>query len=157
MRGRRGTLLRVERGGWVKMWKFGAGVEEVVQGRGYYRGRDGDHGREHHDASHAPRRMAGKARRRCATRGRKGSQRMNRWIGAGGLGSMRRSQVENKRLTIILKGWSTLLGRGWVRRARGGTRKRGGGAVQWWRTVEKNRQRLGLVAGTITLSYYITF
>jgi len=44
-------------------------------------------------------------------RGRMGG--LARWIG-----SMRGSEIENMMLTIILKGWSTLLGEGMVERRR---------------------------------------
>lgn len=66
----------------MEMWREREGA---VQGRVYYRGQGGDRGRGHRDVSHAPWRRAGKVRLRCATRGRNESQRMNRWIGAGGL------------------------------------------------------------------------
>lgn len=69
----------------------------------------------------------------------KGVRGMNRWIIAGGLAIVSRKQKAHH----YFEGLVDTIGRGMGRTERGGTRKRGGSAVQqWWRgrnqSVEKN-------------------
>jgi hypothetical protein len=147
----------VREGGWVKIWTCGVGLgeekEEVRTGA----------------------RMLPRARRRpCTWASRWASCSMEDWVGWSGTlcdwgdqrGSEERingttewldrgSRVEKTILTIVLRGWSTLLGR-MVRREHG----RGRGRAQLWRAQRLKRgllcqchenQRKGLTA-----SHYVT-